>query len=234
MKILAHKSNLYNNKNFIESVNKLEGLTGVMLDIVMTKDKKILVFSPVTTNKITINTIQNNNLGELTYYDILTLDDALTMLSNFKRKIIINLLPLNEALLIEDYQKIISNNLSYIEEVKKIIDKFPDLNIYICSSSYNLLYQVIRVFKSRKKGVVLNEDSGSYIDVDFYIFIPSMLNEKIMAEQLSIGKEVMIIMEDADDISIVLKFLENNKENKENYQYITNHAKIFYYSVNNI
>ena len=40
MKILAHKSNLYNNKNFIESVNKLEGLTGVMLDIVMTKDKK--------------------------------------------------------------------------------------------------------------------------------------------------------------------------------------------------
>lgn len=234
MKILAHKSNLYNNKNFIESVNKLEGLTGVMLDIVMTKDKKILVFSPVTTNKITINTIQNNNLSELTYYDILTLDDALTMLSNFKRKIIINLLPLNEALLIEDYQKIISNNLSYIEEVKKIIDEFPDLNIYICSSSYNLLYQVIRVFKSRKKGVVLNEDSGSYIDVDFYIFIPSMLNEKIMAEQLSIGKEVMIIMEDADDISIVLKFLENNKENKENYQYITNHAKIFYYSVNNI
>ena len=41
-------------------------------------------------------------------------------------------------------------------------------------------------------------------------------------------------MEDADDISIVLKFLENNKENKDNYQYITNHAKIFYYSVNNI
>ena len=234
MKILAHKSNLYNNKNFIESVNKLEGLTGVMLDIVMTKDKKILVFSPVTTNKITINTIQNNNLSELTYYDILTLDDALTMLSNFKRKIIINLLPLNEALLIEDYQKIISNNLSYIEEVKKVTDRFSDLDIYVCSSSYNLLYQVIRVFKSRKKGVVLNEDSGSYIDVDFYIFIPSMLNEKIMAEQLSIGKEVMIIMEDADDISIVLKFLENNKENKENYQYITNHAKIFYYSVNNI
>lgn len=234
MKIIAHKSNLYNNKSFIESVNKIESLTGVMLDIVMTKDKKILVFSPITTNKITINTIQNNNLSELTYYDILTLDDALTMLNNFKRKIIINLLPLNEALLIEDYQKIISNNLSYIEEVKKIIDKFPDSNIYICSSSYNLLYQVIRIFKNRKKGVVLNEDSGSYIDVDFYIFIPSMLNEKIMAEQLSIGKEVMVIMEDADDISIVLKFLENNKENKENYQYITNHAKIFYYSANNI
>ena len=83
----------------------------------------------------------------------------------------------------------------------------------------------------RKNGVVLSEDSGSYIDVDFYIFIPSMLNEKIMAEQLSIGKEVMIIMEDADDISIVISFLENNRNNKENYQYITNHAKIFYYSV---
>ena len=205
-----------------------------MLDIVMTKDKKVLVFSRVTTNKITINTIQNNDLSELIYYDILTLEDALNMLKSFKGKIIINLLPLNEALLIEDYQKIVDNNLSYTEEVKKVTDKFPNLNIYVCSSSYNLLYQIIKIFTNRKKGVVLNEDSGSYIDVDFYIFIPSMLNEKIMAEQLDIGKEVMIIMEDADDISIVLSFLENNRSNKENYQYITNHAKIFYYSVNNI
>ena len=234
MMIIAHKSNLYNNKTFIEKVNSLENLTGVMLDVVMTKDKKVLVFSRVTTNKITINTIQNNNLNELTYYDILTLEDALTMLNNFKEKIIINLLPLNEAILIEDYEKVVSNNLSYTEEVKKVIDRFPNLNIYVCSSSYNLLYQIIRVFTNRKNGVVLSEDSGSYIDVDFYIFIPSMLNEKIMAEQLNIGKEVMIIMEDADDISIVISFLENNRNNKENYQYITNHAKIFYYSVNNI
>ena len=234
MKIIAHKSNLYNNKTFIETVNNLEGLTGVMLDVVMTKDKKVLVFSPVTTNKITINTIQNNNLSELTYYDILTLEQALNMLNSFKGKIIINLLPLNEALLIVDYQKVISNNLSYTEEVKKVIDRFPNLNIYVCSSSYNLLYQIIRMFTNRKKGVVLSEDSGSYIDVDFYIFIPSMLNEKIMAEQLSIGKEVMIIMTDADDISIVISFLEKNIKNKENYQYITNHAKIFYYSANNI
>ena len=234
MKIIAHKSNLYNNKTFIESVNSIEGLTGIMLDIVMTKDKKVLVFSPVTTNKITINTIQNNNLNELTYYDILTLDDALNMLNNFKGKIIINLLPLNEALLIEDYQKIVSNNLTYTEEVKKVTDRFPNLDIYVCSSSYNLLYQIIRVFLNRKKGVLLSEDSGSYIDVDFYIFIPSMLNEKIMSEQLSIGKEVMVKMEDADDISIVINFLEKNRKNKEKYQYITNHAKIFYYSVNNI
>ncbi len=234
MMIIAHKSNLYNNKTFIESVNNLEGLTGVMLDIVMTKDKKVLVFSRVTTNKITINTIQNNNLNELTYYDILTLDDALIMLNNFKGKIIINLLPLNEALLMEDYQTIVSNNLSYTEEVKKVIDKFPNLNIYVCSSSYNLLYQIIKIFTDRKKGVVLDENSGSYIEVDFYIFIPSMLNEKIMSEQLSLNKEVMIIMEDCDDLSIVLSFLENNKSNKENYQYITNHAKIFYYTFNGI
>ena len=30
------------------------------------------------------------------------------------------------------------------------------------------------------------------------------------------------------------KVNENNRNNKGNYQYITNHAKIFYYSVNNI
>ena len=234
MMIIAHKSNLYNNKNFIEAVNNLEGLTGVMLDIVMTKDKKVLVFSKVTTNKITINTIQNNNLSELQYYDILSLDDALMMLKNFKGKIIINLLPLNEALLIDDYQKVVADNLNYTEEVKKIIDRYLYLNIYICSSSYNLLYQITKIFINNQKGVILDENSGSYIDVDFYIFIPSMLNEKIMREQLSLNKEVMIIMEDADDITIVLEFLEDNMTNKDNYQYITNHAKIFYNIMRNI
>lgn len=234
MMIIAHKSNLYNNKNFIEAVNNLEGLTGVMLDIVMTKDKKVLVFSKVTTNKITINTIQNNNLSELQYYDILSLDDALMLLKNFKGKIIINLLPLNEALLIDDYQKVVADNLNYTEEVKKIIDRYLYLNIYICSSSYNLLYQITKIFINNQKGVILDENSGSYIDVDFYIFIPSMLNEKIMKEQLKLNKEVMIIMEDADDIAIVLGFLEKNKTNKDNYQYITNHAKVFYNTIKNI
>lgn len=234
MMIIAHKSNLYNNKNFVESVNQLEGLAGIMLDVVMTKDKQVLVFSRVTTNKITINTIQNNNLNEISYYDILTLEDALTMLENFKGKIIINLLPLNEALLIEDYQKVVDNNLRYTEVVKTTTDKFVHANIYICSSSYNLLYQIIRVFPNDKHGVILDENSGSYIDVDFYIFVPNMLDEKIMSEQLSLKKEVMIMMEDCDDLSIVLSFLEDNRNNKENYQYITNHAKIFYYSTYHI
>ena len=234
MMIIAHKSNLYNNKNFVESVNQLEGLAGIMLDVVMTKDKQVLVFSRVTTNKITINTIQNNNLNEISYYDILTLEDALTMLENFKGKIIINLLPLNEALLIEDYQKVVDNNLRYTEVVKTITDKFVHANIYICSSSYNLLYQIIRVFPNDKHGVILDENSGSYIDVDFYIFVPNMLDERIMSEQLSLKKEVMIMMEDCDDLSMVLSFLEDNRNNKENYQYITNHAKIFYYSTYHI
>ena len=61
-----------------------------------------------------------------------------------------------------------------------------------------------------------------------------MLNEKIMKEQLKLNKEVMIIMEDADDIAIVLGFLEKNKTNKDNYQYITNHAKVFYNTIKNI
>ncbi len=234
MMIIAHKSNLYNNKNFVESVNQLEGLAGIMLDVVMTKDKQVLVFSRVTTNKITINTIQNNNLNEISYYDILTLEDALTMLEGFKGKIIINLLPLNEALLIEDYQKVVDNNLRYTEVVKTITDKFVHANIYICSSSYNLLYQIIRVFPNDKHGVILDENSGSYIDVDFYIFVPNMLDERIMSEQLSLKKEVMIMMEDCDDLSMVLSFLEDNRNNKENYQYITNHAKIFYYSTYHI
>ena len=233
MMLIFHKTNLYKVNDFIEYINKLDKLTGIMLDIIMTKDKKILVFSKNVTNETMINRFQNSNFDEL-IDDIITLEKMLFMLKKFKGKIIINFIPLNEALLIEDYKTVILNNFNYVKAVKEITDKFPLLNIYLCSSNYNLMYQIIRVFTINKKGVILNKDSSSYIDVDFYIFPPNMLNEKIMAEQLSFNKEVMIIIEDLEGFVMVINFLDENVANKDNYQYIINSPRFFYNNVYNI
>ena len=63
MQIIARKSNLYNNQEFIKEIlQEIDAVQGIMLDVVMTKDKQVLVFSPVMSNQTTINTIQNSNL----------------------------------------------------------------------------------------------------------------------------------------------------------------------------
>ncbi len=232
MQIIAHKNNLYNNKDFIyKAIEKQENMTGIMLDIVKTKDHRLLVFSPVSNNKRTIDTIQNNQLEEIAFLDILTLEEALIILKEFKAKILLNLFPLNEAFVIEDYQKTVKENEDYVDVVKSVIQRFPNLNIYLCSSSQSLLYHVIRKIEDRKNGVILSVNDSTYIDVDFYIFSPEMLNEKILLQQLMIGKEVMIQMQDCDDMTKVVTFLLEEIQDKkkiEQMQFITNHTRLLY------
>lgn len=232
MQIIAHKNNLYNNKDFINKVESdHQNLNGIMLDIIKTKDERLLVFSPVSTNKTTIDTIQNNNLDEISYLDILTLEDALTILETFKEKILLNILPLNEAVVIEDHQKTVKNNEHYIELINNIISKYKNLNLYICSISHNLLYHIIRKIENVKYGVILSVNDSTYIDVDFYIFSPEMLKESILKQQLDLKKEVMIQMHDCDDMTNVTCFLMNTIKQKEiikDMQFITNHSQLFY------
>lgn len=232
MQIIAHKNNLYNNKDFINKVESdHQNLNGIMLDIIKTKDERLLVFSPVSTNKTTIDTIQNNNLEEISYLDILTLEDALKILETFKEKILLNILPLNEAVVIEDHQKTVKNNEHYIELVNSVISKYKNLNLYICSISHNLLYHIIRKIENVKYGVILSVNDSTYIDVDFYIFSPEMLKESILKQQLDLKKEVMIQMHDCDDMTNVTCFLMNTIKQKEiikDMQFITNHSQLFY------
>jgi len=232
MQIIAHKNNLYNNKDFINKVQSdHKNLNGIMLDIIKTKDERLLVFSPVSTNKTTIDTIQNNNLEEISYLDILTLEDALKILETFEEKILLNILPLNEAVVIEDHQKTVKNNENYIELVNSVISKYKHLKLYICSISHNLLYHIIRKIENVKYGVILSVNDSTYIDVDFYIFSPEMLKEQVLKQQLDLKKEVMIQMHDCDDMTNVTCFLMNTIKNNDmikDMQFITNHSQLFY------
>ena len=200
-----------------------------MLDIVKTKDDKFLIFSPISTNKITAFTIQNENLEEVSYLDIFTLEEALDILKDYQEKIILNLLPLNEAVVVEEYEKIVLENKHYLEELEKILTNYQQLCLYVCSVSYNLLYH-IKTLPNIKIGVLLSSANSNYIDVDFYVFPSELLNEKILLQQLDISKEVMIQMQDCDDISLVVSFLKEKMQQKkraEEFQFITNYPNVF-------
>lgn len=232
MQIIARKSNLYNNREFMERIlQEIDAVQGIMLDVVMTKDKKILVFSPVTSNQTTINTIQNSDLAEISFLDVFLLEDALKMNLSGQQKFILNLLPLNEAVLIQNLPKMVEENQEYVRVVLDIIKQYPMLNISLCSPSYNLLYAMKRLITERKLGVVLDINNSTYIDVDFYIFSVEMLDQKIFQEQLSLGKEVMLSLDSGDEITRFLFSIRDQKiplELLEQIQYISSYPAILY------
>ncbi len=231
LQIIAHKSNLYNNREFMDIArNTRYEITGIMLDIIITKDKKVLVFSPVSTNQTTLNTIQNSDLNEISFLDVFLLEEALAMLHDSEHKIILNLLPLNEAVVIEQYQKIVRDNEEYIRLVKEVVDRYPQLHLYLCSSSYNLLYVLKRMITNFKVGVMLDVNNSNYVDVDFYVFTSDMLEKKILQQQIDIGKEVMIQMDNCDQMTKVVQFIVEDYPDlsfAEQFQYITNHSGLF-------
>ena len=232
MQIIARKSNLYNNQEFIKEIlQEIDAVQGIMLDVVMTKDKQVLVFSPVMSNQTTINTIQNSNLEEISYLDVFFLEDALKMNISGEQKFILNLLPLNEVVLIQNIQKITEENNTYARVVSDIISKYPSLNIFLCSSSYNLLYAMKKNIANRKLGVVLDINNSSYIDVDFYIFSIEMFDQNIFEEQLSLGKEVMLLLDSGDEMTRFLFYVRDQEVPLEllwQIQYISSYPALLY------
>ena len=96
LKILANKTDLYNNIDFLKKSVKMESpLEGVGFNIAITKDNKFVVFSPVSDNQTTIQTIANKNLNELKSLDLLTLDYILNIYKaeKYRFKIFLNLIP---------------------------------------------------------------------------------------------------------------------------------------------
>ena len=231
-KIISRKNNIYNNKEFIETTKNEEyKLDGIMLDIIMTKDEKLLVFSPITTNRKTFNTIQNSNLEDIKYLDVFFLEDALKLYHGCPRKVILNLLPLNETAIIDELPKLRKDYERYLDVLCEVLNSYQDMNLYLCSSSYHLLYILKRKEIKLQQGVILDINNANYIDVDFYIFTPAMIEQKIFQEQIKIGKEVMLSMEDCDDMTKVLHFVSNKEvpnELKNQLVYIANHADVFY------
>ena len=88
LKILVNKTDLYNNAEFLQKTSqKLKYLEGVGFNVAITKDNQFVIFSPVSNNQATIQTISNKNLKELTSLDLLTLNDVLAFYQERKSQI---------------------------------------------------------------------------------------------------------------------------------------------------
>lgn len=215
MRILANKTNLYNNTDFLQKTKeKIKYLEGVGFNVAITKDNEFVIFSPVTDNQTTIQTITNKNLKELTYLDLLTLKDILLFYQKNKStmKIFLNLLPSSIPITSEESLLTLKNiNDNYASHLLEVLRPYPDLNLYIGSVSASLIQLFKKLPQNWKTGIVLFGGNINYIDVDFYVFGTELLNDKIFKQQLDLAKEVILYLGTANDLTVAYEYFRGEK-----------------------
>ena len=236
MRLVSHKNIKYDYYTFLRETVNNPILTGVSFDILMTKDKKILLYTPNENYTSTISALQSSTYENLKNTDIISLEEALIRFKNSNQKIILNLLPIiSNTLTSDNYTDVNRINTEYIMTVKSVLDKFPLLEFYLCSAYDSLIYQIKRLNSNHKVGFIITNLSTSYIDVDFYVFTVNVLNERIINQQLSFNKEVMIYILNCDDMNTVTKGIMqramnntlNQKALNEVY-FINNYPELFW------
>ena len=196
---------------FLKNTMKYDYVDGLIIPIIMTKDKTIIVFDDQITGIARTEILQSNTFNELQNSAIIKLEEFLTKISFFKKRIIINIYPLYQALLSnENIQYINEQNKEYITLIEEIIKKFPSLDISLCTFNQSLLQFIKRIITNKKKGLILSQEDLNYTDVDFYIISPTMLDALIINEELNQGKEIMISSFTSNDMAIINDYFYKN------------------------
>lgn len=234
MKLITYKNNLITYEKFLENANDISYIDGLIIPIIMAKDKEIVVFDDQITGINKTELIQNNTFNELKNSSIIKLEDFLNKLINFKKRIIINLYPLYQVILRDEtIQYINEQNKEYINTVNEIIKKFPNLDLSLCTYNHQLLQFIKRIINYKKKGLIIIQEDLSYLDVDFYIMSPNMLDALIINQELNRGKEIMISAFSSSDLSIIndyfIKYSTPLKESILNkLTFISAYPELFY------
>ena len=211
MKIITYKNNLITYEDFLKNTMKYDYVDGLIIPIIMTKDKTIIVFDDQITGIARTEILQSNTFNELQNSTIIKLEEFLTKISFFKKRIIINIYPLYQALLSnENIQYINEQNKEYITLIEEIIKNFPSLDISLCTFNQSLLQFIKRIITNKKKGLILSQKDLNYMDVDFYIISPTMLDALIINEELNQGKEIMISSFTSNDMAIINDYFYKN------------------------
>lgn len=218
MKIILHKNRKYDYYTFLNSAINNPIIDGIALDVLMTKDQKIIIYTPTDDYLYNINQIQSNTYENLKNTDIVLLEEVISPFSNTNKKIIINLLPIiNNTITKDNFIDAVKLNKDYIMTVEKIINKYSGIEFYLCSAYDNLVYQLKLLNNNHKKGFIINNLSTNYIDVDFYVFTVNILDEQMINQQLSFNKEVMIYILNCDDMNNIMKsIIQKNINNTLN------------------
>ena len=231
MAIIASINAFQNLNNLIQFTREDDYVDGLIISIIKTKDNNIIVYDG--NEKIfSSQLIQENNLDTLINTSFIKLDDFLKQLKDYKKRVILNIYPLTLITLSDEtIQYFNEENTLYIMKIKEIIDKYPSINISLATSNNHLLQIIKNNIKTYKNGYILIQDNLNYLDSDFYIISPLILDVIILTEQLNKGKELMVYTTTTNDLAILSKFFDKTKIKNDLFYrltFITNYPEMFY------
>lgn len=195
MKNIAQKSSASNTEDFFYDTLTKDYIHGMSFNIAYTEDDRLVVFNSSSLGEGIINTIETSTLAQLQDYEIILFDELLNQLNQqpTKKDIYINLYPLKSIILTDENIKQVTMRMSrYIDSIKEIIEKYPDLSIYLHCINRNLVNMLKQKIQKAKIGFVVYGDELTFIDVDYYVILMNTFNDTIIDELLKNQKEVIL------------------------------------------
>jgi len=211
MKIIAEKEGLYNNDIFVEYISKEDIVDGIMFQITITSDGKVILFNSVRNNYASLGQIQTSTINELKNQSIVLIDDILEKLKDYPKKIYLELVPF-DALVVTDknYEQISKFYQAFVNNVLEVLKKHSNLDIRLCSINQSILYHLMNSNSKYKIGMIFEPQNLNYVDVDFYIFVYTNFNNTIINQLLDANKDVMIQIDDSNNIPTIFEHISKN------------------------
>ena len=218
MKLIAHRG--LHSKNTKENTlpalllaNKNTNLSGLELDVRLTRDNEVVVIHDEDINRVsngkgkvrdmTLARLKRFNCGTLLKRErISTLDEVSNKLSP-SRIIIIEL---------KDEQN--KNNI-LANKVLKIIEKYPNLDIWLKSFSKEIVNK-LQEYSQNPVGILINKDNRELLDmdVDFYSISQKIIDNNIVNDLTSRNKTILIwTVNTKEDINILNDKIGNRLNN---------------------
>ncbi len=213
MKLIIQKSIKYSMDDFLDKIINLDYVSAISLNVTKTKDDVLVISNLTTTPEVIINNIYNSSYAKLKEFEVAKLEDVIRYLNyiDYKGKVFINLIPNEQPQLTEEQNKLLKIEFdNYAFELEKILTSCK-VNIYIHSASRSLL-KVIKGKINCQFGFIITENDLNYIDVDYYIFTVDTLNIPLMKQQIDLGKDVLIYLQDDYGLSLVYDVFFGDKK----------------------
>ena len=201
LKLFYYGNIKYNVEDFKNNILNQNYIEGIVLNTVMTKDGKIVVVSFESIENI-VKEIEEYTYEQTKEENIILLDTVLNLIKDTNKRILINAIITPSLLNYKDLD-------TYTTNLINIIDKYNDINISVFSINYAIINFLKPKIKNNKLGILLSKENSNYIDVDFYIFPPLLLNTNILNQQYNQNKENMIYLQNWNDLNQVNTFFSN-------------------------
>lgn len=214
MAIYAYKNAVTNSVDFLTEVNRKEFIDGFILHVTMTKDNKIIGYIP-TTSSLSTEVLQDSSLKDLENTPIVELSILLKNLENYSKRIIIYVIPLlTPQLSSETVEEINERNWIYIENIKKTLLPFQNIDISLSSSNRSLILYMKQQINFVPIGRNITPIDLNYQEADFFIIPSTMLDRTILKQELDRNREIMIEMITIEDMVLVHRFFGGDEEAK--------------------